>query len=75
MRQVGDSRALSIVEKEAMAPRTIGGLARGMAHSGHIYHCWYLLMQIEYEGLCKRTEYHCSILPGVFQVLLFIFLL
>ena len=37
-RQVGDSRTLSFVEKEAMAPRTVGGLARGMAHSGHIRH-------------------------------------
>ena len=30
-------------------------------------------MQIQYEGFDKGTEYHCSILPGVFQVLLFIF--
>ena len=30
-------------------------------------------MQIEYEGFCKRTEYHCNILSGVFQVSLFIF--
>ena len=36
MRQVGDSRALSIVEKEAIAPRTAGGLAGGMALGGHI---------------------------------------
>ena len=35
---VGDSRALSIVENEAMAPRTVGGLARRMAHGGHIHH-------------------------------------
>jgi hypothetical protein len=34
---------------------------------------WYLLTQIEYEGFRKRIEYHCSILLGVFQVLLFIF--
>ena len=34
--QVGDSHALSIVEKEVMAPCTTGGLARGMAHDGHI---------------------------------------
>ena len=34
--------------------------------------CWYLLTQIEYEGFRKYTEYHYSILPGVFQVLLFI---
>jgi hypothetical protein len=27
---------------------------------------WYLLTQIEYEGFHKCTEYHCSILPGVF---------
>jgi hypothetical protein len=32
------SRALSIVEKEAMAPRTVGGLARRMAHDSHICH-------------------------------------
>ena len=38
MRQVGDSRALSIVEQEAMTPRTVGGLAGGMAHGGHIHH-------------------------------------
>ena len=37
-RQVGDSRALSFVEKEAMAHRTNGGLAHGMAHGGHIRH-------------------------------------
>ena len=37
-RQVGDSRALSFVEKEAMTSRTVGGLARGMAHGGHIHH-------------------------------------
>jgi len=30
-------------------------------------------VQIEYEGFRKRTEYHCSIFPGVFQVSLFIF--
>jgi len=35
-RQVGDSRALSFIEKEAMAPRSAGGLAGGMALSGHI---------------------------------------
>jgi hypothetical protein len=35
--------------------------------------CWYLLTQIEYKGFRKRTEYHCSILPGVFQISLFIF--
>jgi hypothetical protein len=35
--------------------------------------CWYLLTQIEYEGLYKRTKYHCSILLEVFQVSLFIF--
>jgi hypothetical protein len=32
------SHALSIVEKEAMAPCTVGGLARKMAHDGHIFH-------------------------------------
>jgi hypothetical protein len=37
-------------------------------------HCWYLLTQKEYEGFRKRTEYHCSILPGLFQVSLFMFL-
>ena len=36
MRQVGDSRSLSIVENEVMAPRTVGGLAHGMAHGSHI---------------------------------------
>jgi hypothetical protein len=36
-RQVGDSHALSVVEKEVMAPHTIGGLAGGMARSGHIH--------------------------------------
>ena len=35
--------------------------------------CWYLLTQKEYEGFRKRTEYYCSILPGVVQVLLFKF--
>jgi hypothetical protein len=35
--------------------------------------CWYLLTQIEYEGFCKRPEYHCSILPVVSQVSLIIF--
>ena len=35
-RQVGDSRALLFVEKEAMAPRTAGELTGGMAHGGHI---------------------------------------
>jgi hypothetical protein len=35
--------------------------------------CWYLLMQIEYEGFRKCIKYHCSILPRVFQVSLFIF--
>jgi hypothetical protein len=28
--------------------------------------CQYLLTQIEYEGFRKCTEYHCSILLGVF---------
>ena len=37
MRQVGDSRTLSIVEQEAMASRTMGGLTGGMAHGGHVY--------------------------------------
>ena len=37
-RQVGDSRALLFVEKEAIAPRTIGGLAHGMARGGRICH-------------------------------------
>jgi hypothetical protein len=37
-RQVGDIHALSIVEKEAMGPRTISGLAREMAHGSHIRH-------------------------------------
>jgi hypothetical protein len=38
-RQVGDSRALSIVEQEAMAPRTVGELTGGMAHGGpNIHH-------------------------------------
>jgi hypothetical protein len=32
------SRTLLIVEKEVMAPRTVGGLTRGMAHDGHICH-------------------------------------
>jgi len=29
--------------------------------------------QLKYEGFCKRTENHYSILPGVFQISLFIF--
>jgi hypothetical protein len=33
-----DSRTLSIVEQEAMAPCTVGGLVSGMAHGGHICH-------------------------------------
>ena len=37
-RQVGDSCSLSFVEKEVMAPRTNGRLARGVAHDGHIHH-------------------------------------
>jgi hypothetical protein len=37
-RQLGDSRSLSIVEKVALAPRTVSGLAHGMAHGGHIRH-------------------------------------
>ena len=36
MRQGGDSRALSFVEKEAMAPCTYGGLAHGTASDGRI---------------------------------------
>ena len=36
MRQVGDSHALSSVEKEAMAPRSTGELTSGMAYGGHI---------------------------------------
>jgi hypothetical protein len=35
-RQVGDSRALLIVEQEVMAPPTTRGLAGGMAHGDHI---------------------------------------
>ena len=35
--QVGDSRALSIVEKEAMAPCTYVGHALGMASGSRIY--------------------------------------
>ena len=37
-RQVGDNHTLLIVEKEAMAPHTVSGLARRMAHGGHIHH-------------------------------------
>jgi hypothetical protein len=36
-RQVGDSRALSIVEKEAMAPHTARGLAGGMTRDDDIH--------------------------------------
>jgi hypothetical protein len=36
--QVGDSHALLIVMKEAMAPCTTGRLASGMARGGHIHH-------------------------------------
>jgi hypothetical protein len=35
--QVGDSRALSIIEKEAMAPYTHIGLPLGVAPGGRIY--------------------------------------
>ena len=38
VRQVGDSCILSIVEKEAMASRTVDGLACEMAHGCHICH-------------------------------------
>jgi hypothetical protein len=33
----------------------------------------FFLTRIEYEGFHKRIEYHCSILPGIFLVSLFIF--
>ena len=37
-RQVGDSHTLSIVEKEAMAPRTVGGFTCETAHGDRIHH-------------------------------------
>jgi hypothetical protein len=36
-RRVEDSHALSFVEKEAMAPRTAGGLTGGMAYRYRIH--------------------------------------
>ena len=35
---IGDNSTLSIVEQKSMAPRTVGGLAHGMAYGGHIRH-------------------------------------
>jgi hypothetical protein len=46
-RQVGDSRALSFIEKEAMAPHTIGVLAHGMAHDSYIRHENYEFIGVE----------------------------
>ena len=54
-RHVGDSRALSIVEQEAMAPRTVGGLTGGMAHGGHIRRENYELYDI--KGLAPTSTY------------------
>ena len=45
--QVGDSHALSFVEKEAIAPRTIGLLAHGMARGDHIRHENYEFISVE----------------------------
>ena len=42
-----------VVGKEAMAPRTIGGFARRMAHSGHI--CHENLGSIGIEGLALMS--------------------
>ena len=39
----------------------------------HLYVCWYLLMQKEYERFRKRKEYHRSILLGVFRYRYFYF--
>ena len=47
VRQVGDSRALSFVEKEAMAPHTTGELDGGMAHRGHIRRKKYEFIGVE----------------------------
>ena len=55
-RQVGDSCALSIVEKEAMAPYTVGGLARRMAHDDHIYHENYEFIGIEGSAPTSALE-------------------
>jgi hypothetical protein len=44
-----------IVEKEAMAPRTAGGLACRMAHSGHICHKNYEF--ISAKGLAPTSAF------------------
>ena len=56
-RQVGDCRALSIVEQEAMAPRTVGGLAGGMAHGCHIRRENYEFTDVK-EPAPASTYYH-----------------
>ena len=54
-RQVGDSHTLSFVEKEAMAPRTTGGLVGGMAHGGHIRHENYEFTSIKGSALVSTN--------------------
>ena len=62
--QVGDSRALSFVEKEAMAPHTTGELAGGMAHSGHIYSKNYEFISIKGPAPVSTHGYDLNICHG-----------
>ena len=54
-RQVGDSHALSFVEKEAMDPCIVDGLVGGMALGGHIHRKNYEFTSI--TGLAPTTAH------------------
>jgi hypothetical protein len=72
-RQFIMSYEVAVVVAETRNDATLAKSFVIVAHDTTQGRCWYLSTQIEYEGFRKRTEYHCTILPGVFQVSLFIF--
>ena len=63
-RQVGDSLALSIVEKEAMAHRTTSGCAHRMAHGGHIRHENYEFISAKGPVLASALSRGPDLHPG-----------
>ena len=69
----GEAEDPGCVVEEVVAGEVEARFSPGGEDDANEDRCWYLLTQIEYEGFRKCTEYHCSILPGVFQVSLFIF--
>jgi hypothetical protein len=63
-RQIGDSRALLFVEKEAMAPHTVGELASRMAHGGHIHRKNYELISIKGPAPAFARGYNPNLCHG-----------